>query len=115
MAGSGTGPADFGVLGVVDAGGIPPAGGQEDGDAGVIGEDSVIPQPGTGSHSVAVYSGTCKSPARASQVYVPIRSTTVANTKASTICSTYVPGGTAANDVLGCVAVYTAQTSCGGP
>lgn len=36
LAGSGTGP-DPGVLGVVDAGGIPPAGGQEDGDAGTIG------------------------------------------------------------------------------
>jgi hypothetical protein len=114
LAGSGTGPADFGVLGVVDAGGIPPAGGQEDGDAGTIGADVVSVPTGTGSHSVAVYSGTCTSPVRASRVYVPIRSTTVANTKASTICSTYVPGGTATNDVLGCVAVYTAgPPSCG--
>jgi hypothetical protein len=74
LAGSGTGP-DPGVLGVVDAGGIPPAGGQEDGDAGTIGGDPVSPPPGTGSHSVAVYSGSC-SPVRASRVYVPIRSNT---------------------------------------
>jgi hypothetical protein len=114
LAGSGTGP-DPGVLGVVDAGGIPPAGGQEDGDAGVIGEDSVIPQPGTGSHSVAVYSGTCTSPVRASRVYVPIRSNTTTPNNSPTICSTYVPGGLG-SDVLGCVAVYTAGTpSCGGP
>jgi hypothetical protein len=111
LAGSGTGP-DPGVLGVVDAGGIPPAGGQEDGDAGVIGADTVIPQPGTGSHSVAVYSGSC-SPVRASRVYVPIRSNTSTPNNSPTICSTYVPGGVG-DDTLGCVAVYTAPPSCGG-
>jgi hypothetical protein len=112
LAGSGTGPGS-GILGVIDAGGIPPAGGQEDGDAGTIGADSVNPQPGTGSHSVAVYSGTCKSPARASRVYVPIRSNLTTPNNTPTICSTYVPGGLG-DDSLGCVAVYTAPPSCGG-
>jgi hypothetical protein len=112
LAGSGTGPGS-GILGVIDAGGIPTAGGQEDGDAGTIGGDSVNPQPGTGSHSVAVYSGTCKSPARASRVYVPIRSNLTTPNNTPTICSTYVPGGLG-DDSLGCVAVYTAPPSCGG-
>jgi hypothetical protein len=113
LAGSGTGPGS-GILGVIDAGGIPPSGGQEDGDAGVIGADTVIPQPGTGSHSVAVYSGSC-SPVRASRVYVPIRSNLTTPNNSPTICSTYVPGGIG-DDTLGCVAVYWAgPPSCGGP
>jgi hypothetical protein len=112
LAGSGTGPGS-GILGVIDAGGIPPAGGQEDGDAGTIAADTVMPQPGTGSHSVAVYSGSC-SPVRASQVYVPIRSNLTTPNNSPTICSTYVPHGLG-DDTLGCVAVYTAPTSCGGP
>jgi hypothetical protein len=112
LAGSGTGPGS-GILGAIDAGGIPPAGGQEDGDAGTIEADTVMPQPGTGSHSVAVYSGSC-SPVRASRVYVPIRSNLTTPNNSPTICSTYVPNALG-DDTLGCVAVYTAQTSCGGP
>jgi hypothetical protein len=63
---------------------------------------------------VAVYSGTCKSPGRPSQVYVPIRSSLMTPNNSPTICSTYVPHGLG-DDTLGCVAVYTAPSSCGGP
>jgi hypothetical protein len=110
LAGSGTGPGS-GYLGVVDAGGIPPAGGQDNDDPpGSLPVNDTTVLTGTGSHSVAVYSGSC-SPVRASRVYVPIRSNTTTPNNSPTICSTYVPGGVG-SDVLGCVAVYTAQTSC---
>jgi hypothetical protein len=117
LAGSGTGPGP-GYLFIEDAGGIPPAGSQEDADAGTIGPDGGVGGSGavftgTGSHSVAVYSGTCKAPGRTSRVYVPIRSNTSTPNNSPTICSTYVPGGIG-DDSLGCVAVYTAPNSCGG-
>jgi hypothetical protein len=108
LAGSGTGPGP-GYLFIEDAGGIPPAGGQEDGDAGVIGADATV-FTGTGSHSVAVYAGSC-SPVRASRVYVPIRSNLTIPNNNPKICSTNVPGGIG-DDSLGCVAVYAAPPSC---
>jgi hypothetical protein len=118
LAGSGTGPGP-GYLFIEDAGGIPPAGSQEDADAGTIGPDGGAGGTGavftgTGSHSVAVYSGTCKSPGRTSQVYVPIRSSLMTPNNSPTICSMNVPNGLG-DDTLGCVAVYTAPNSCGGP
>jgi hypothetical protein len=118
LAGSGTGPGP-GYLFIENAGGIPPAGSQEDGDAGTIGPDggaggTVAVFTGTGSHSVAVYSGTCKSPGRTSQVYVPIRSSLMTPNNSPTICSMNVPNGLG-DDTFGCVAVYTAPNSCGPP
>jgi len=121
LAGSGTGPGS-GYLFIEDAGGIPPAGGQDNDDPpGSLPAPDATVFTGTGSHSVAVYSGTCKSPIRASRVYVPIRSslTTPNNIPAPPamgICGKYVPPGndiTGTNDALGCVAVYTAPLSCG--
>ena len=85
---------------------------RSDRDGGAGGSGAVF--TGTGSHSVAVYSGTCKSPGRASQVYVPIGSNTSTPNNSPKICSTYVPGGLG-DDSLGCVAVYTAPNSCGAP
>jgi hypothetical protein len=118
LAGSGTGPGS-GYLFIEDAGGIPPAGSQEDGDAGTIGPDggaggSGAVFTGTGSHSVAVYSGTCKAPGRTSRVYVPIRSSLMTPNNSPTICSKNVPGGLG-DDTLGCIAVYTAPNRCSGP
>jgi hypothetical protein len=73
FAQSGTGPAS-GWLGVVDAGGYPPLSFvQEDGDTGAGGPPSQDPTgtAATGSHSVAVFPGTCGSSPRLSRVYVP--------------------------------------------
>jgi hypothetical protein len=82
---------------VVDAGGFPPPGGQDNDDPpGSLPEEGPTVSTATGSHSVAVYSGVCTPSVRASRVYVPIRSTLMTPNNASTICSANVPGGLAA-------------------
>jgi hypothetical protein len=98
-----------GLLSIEDAGGTPPTGSQEDGDGGSQGLDPAAPT-GTGSHSVAVYPGTCVSPARTSQVYVPTRSNLSTPNNTPTICSN---GG--GSDSVGCIAVFTTPLTCGGP
>jgi hypothetical protein len=113
FAQSGTGPAS-GWLGVVDAGKYPPLSFvQEDGDAGAGGPpvQDPIGIAATGSHSVAVFPGTCGSssdPARLSRVYVPTRSTLTTPNNGSTICSSF--GG---SDTVGCIAVFTAPATFG--
>jgi hypothetical protein len=98
-----------GLLSIEDAGGTPPTGSQEDGDGGSQELDTPA-STATGSHSVAVYPGTCVSPARKSQVYVPTRSNLTTPNNTPTICSSN--GG---SDSVGCIAVFTTPLTCGGP
>jgi hypothetical protein len=129
-----SGTAAGGFLGVVDANEYPPRSYiQEDGDdtGGAPIQDGTA-GAATGSHSVAVYPGSCNlpspAPTRLSRVYVPTRSTLTVPNNASKICSTNLgafpptgaapqwPGGTAQAptavdyDQWGCIAVFTAQT-----
>jgi hypothetical protein len=75
-----------GLLSIEDAGGTPPTGSAEDGDGGSQELDTPA-STATGSHSVAVYPGTCVSPARNSHVYVPTRSNLTTPNNTPTICS----------------------------
>jgi hypothetical protein len=116
-----------GFLGIVDANGLPSASLiQEDSDfnRGGLPEpdnsaetDSGYPNTTTGSHSVAVYPGSCAAPQRSSQVYVPIRSLTVANTFPSPLPPGYnglcgILSGSPGADTTGCIAVFTAPPAC---
>jgi hypothetical protein len=108
FAQSGTGPAS-GWLGVVDAGGYPPLSFiQEDGDTGAGGLPTQDPTAiaATGSHSVAVFPGTCGSSPRLSRVYVPTRSNLTTPNNSPTFCSSH--GG---SDGAGCIAVFTASAA----
>jgi hypothetical protein len=84
---------------------------QEDGDAGAgwppVQDPTAI--AATGSHSVAVFPGTCGSssdPTRLSRVYVPTRSTLTTPNNGSMICSSF--GG---SDTVGCIAIFTAPAT----
>jgi hypothetical protein len=129
QSGTATNP---GSLGVVDANEYPPRSYvQEDGDAtgGSPVQDTTVAIT-TGSHSVAVFPGTCNLPSttvptRPSRVYLPARSTKTTGT-VSPVCAGLLgafpptgaaplwPGGTAQAptatnyDEWGCIAVYTA-------
>ena len=138
FAQSGTGPAS-GWLGVVDANEYPPRSYvQEDGDAGGPPVQDPTGVSATGSHSVAVFPGTCNlpstTPTRPSRVYVPFRSTLTVPNNGSTVCTTKPPisssafpatgpaptwpaGTTQAPtpttwDEFGCIAVFTAPATC---
>jgi hypothetical protein len=123
FAQSGITPTFNGWLGVVDANEYPPRSYlQEDGDTGGSPALDAAVVVATGSHSVAVFPGTCNLPStlptRPSRVYVPTRSTLSAPNNGSTICSTLVttsftPTGSATTlDQWGCIAVFTAPATC---
>jgi hypothetical protein len=111
-----------GFLGVEDAGGLPAAKQIQEDEFTPGGEPTpdFAPNTQTGSHSVAVYPGTCVGKPRSSQVYVPIRSNLVANTFVPPggpqtppwICSTLAAGNNPQADTLGCITIYTAPPAC---
>ena len=126
-----SGGAAGGSLGVVNANEYPPLSYvQEDEPVGGPPVQDTTAPAATGGHSVAVLPGTCTTPTRQSQVYVPTRSTFSTPNNSSTICSSLLtpklgaftptgaaplwPGGTAQApnpsttwDQWGCIAVFT--------
>jgi hypothetical protein len=111
-----------GFLGVEDANGLPAAKQIQEDEFTLGGEPTpdFAPNTQTGSHSVAVYPGTCTGKPRSSQVYVPIRSNLVAKTFVPPggpqtppwICSTLAAGNNPQADSIGCIAIYTAPVAC---